>query len=186
MKHLKYIIGGVIIVLLLINLFTTNPPEVITKEKVVYKTKIDTITKVKIQEVPQVKYVTKVQTIKGKDSIIYVSKDTNNAIEVNEYKTELNSNNAKANLDILTTGELIDVKGVITYQEKETTIETIKRTNKSGLFIYGETSVKPALERIELGLDYQIKNKYIVGLSASYDNISKQTYLNAKIGFKLF
>ena len=183
----KYIITVAVLVLsfILINKCVEQEPEIVVKEKVVYKTVTDTITKVEIKEVPKVKYVTKVQTVKGKDSIVYVSKETNNAIEVNEYNTELKSNNATANLKILTTGELIDVKGSITYKQKETTIETIKKRNKSGLFIYGETSIQPALQRYELGLDYQFKNTIILGVSTSYNDTAKQTYFNAKIGIKI-
>jgi len=157
-----------------------------TKIETKYIERVDTINTVTIKEIPKKVYVVKETTIKGKDSIVYVDKETNEAIEANQYDTKLESNNATADLKITTTGELLDVTGSISYQEKETTIkETIKK-DKSGLFLYVEGSVQPVLERFELGLDYQIRNKIIIGTSASYNNVSKSINFNAKVGIKLF
>jgi hypothetical protein len=181
-----YIIIAILTIALLFIVKCKEEPEVITNTVTKIVTKTDTITNVKIKEIPTVKYIVKTKTVKGKDSIIYVDKETNETIKANEYKVEVDSNEAKAKLEILTTGQLLDVKGVITYPEKETTIETIKLRNKGGLFLYGETSIEPTLERIELGVDWVIKNKVIIGASASYNDIAKQSYINAKIGIKLF
>ena len=181
-----YIIIAILTIALLFIVKCKEEPEVITNTVTKIVTKTDTITNVKIKEIPTVKYITKTKTIKGKDGIIYVDKETNETIKANEYKVEVDSNEAKAKLEILTTGQLLDVKGVITYPEKETITEVIRRVNKSGFYLYTETSVKPTLERIELGVDWVIKNKVIIGASASYNDIAKQSYINAKIGIKLF
>lgn len=157
-----------------------DEPTVITETE--YITVTDTITKVEIKEIPKTVFVEKVKTIKGKDSIIYVNKPTDTTIQANEYKTKLESNNATANLKIVTTGELIDVKGTIDYTQTNTTITKIK--DKSGLFLYGGTSVLPALQNYEIGLDYQIRNKVLIGASISH--VQNQTYINAKIGIKIF
>ena len=179
----------IVIISVLFVIFAFNKceqkPTIVTKTKVEYIDRIDTITKVEIQEVPKIVFVNKYKTVKGNDSIVYVKVKNDSTIQANQYNTKLLSNNATADLKITTTGALLDVSGVIRYKEKETTTNTTITRSKSGLFLYGETSINPTLERIEIGLDYQIKNKIIIGVSASYNDIAKQSYINAKIGFRL-
>ena len=159
------------------------------EDKVVTKTEYikvtDTITRVKIQEKPIIRYVHRTKTVKGNDSIIYLSKKDSTSIQANEYKTKLESNNATADLSILTTGELLDVSGVIHYTQKETTVERFK--NASGLFLYGQGSIgNKEMQEIGVGFDYVIKNKYIAGIGVNYNNLVKAPYLNFKIGINLF
>lgn len=161
-------------------------PRIVTDTKIVYTTKTDTIKETIIQEVPKKVYVERIKTIKGKDSIIYVDNPTDTSINANQFDTELKSNDATAKLKITTTGQLLDVSGTIQWKEKETTTTTTIIKPKSGLFLYGETSVLPTFKRAEIGLDYQIRNTLIIGTSVSYDDISKQTYVNAKVGFRIF
>lgn len=188
MKTIFKIVPYLITVVLAIFLMhkCSEEPEIITETVVKYKTVHDTIKQVEIQTEYIPKYVTKVKTVKGKDSIVYVKDTTGIAvIKANEYKAEVKSNNATADLNILTTGELLDVSGVITYKEKETTTTITKTKHKSGLFIYSESAVNPVFERAAIGLDYQIKNKFIIGANVSYNNTVKQVYANVKVGFKI-
>lgn len=104
---------------------------------------------------------------------------------VNKYPVTLKSNDATANLQVFTTGTLLDVEGVITYPEKTITKETTITKDASGLFLYAQTSMVPMLEQFQVGVDYVIKNKYIIGTSASYNTISTNGYVNLKVGFKL-
>lgn len=157
-------------------------PKIVTKtniETVVIK---DTVRKVKIDTVPVLVYVEKVK----KDSIVYVDRPTDTSIKANRYTTKLESNNATANLQITTTGELLDVQGTIEHTQTNTVTETVKTVAKSGLFLYGETSLSPVLQRAEIGLDYQIKNTVIIGASTSYNNLSKSLNFNVKLGFRVF
>lgn len=162
-----------------------SEPKVVTKTKVIYKTKTDTIHTVEIKEVPKTVIVEKIKTIKGKDSIIYVDRKTDTSIEANQYDTELKANNALAKLKITTTGQLLDVSGTISWTEKETQTTTTITKPKSGLFIYGQTSVSPLLEVSAIGIDYQFKNTAIIGTSFSLDRMTKQNYLNLKVGFRV-
>lgn len=162
-----------------------SEPKVVTKTKVIYKTKTDTIHTVEIKEVPKTVIVEKIKTIKGKDSIIYVDSQTDTSIEANQYDTELKANNALAKLKITTTGQLLYVSGTISWTEKETQTTTTIIKPKSGLFLYGQTSVKPLLEVSSIGLDYQFKNTAIIGTSFSFDHIMKQNYVNVKLGFRI-
>ena len=187
MKKIYNIIPYAIIILLILFVFKQCQEEPETITTIEYITKTDTITNTVIKEIPTVKYVTKIKTEKGKDSIVYIKDTTDIAtpiIKANEYKASLKSNNATAALDILTTGELLDVKGTITYKEKQTTITTFK--DRSVLYGYAEASVKPVFERVEVGLDYTIKNKWIVGTSVSYNNVSNTGNINVKVGIKIF
>ena len=115
--------------------------KIITKTETVYETVVDTITQVVIQKVPGPKvYVERVKTVKGKDSIIYKDSPSETTISANRYKTQLKSNDALAKLHILSTGEVLDVQGTITYP-KETTITTItKKIPKSGAFLFIESN----------------------------------------------
>ena len=161
-------------------------PKVITKTKIEYVKVTDTILRTVIDSVPKIVYVKKTKTVKGKDSIVYVKEPNDSTIQANQYNTQLQSNNATADLKITTTGELLDVQGVINYTQTNTTTETIKTKPKSGLFLYGETSINPMFERAALGIDYQIKNTIIVGASTSYNNVSKHVNFNVKVGLRLF
>lgn len=161
-----------------------DEPKVITK--IEYVTKTDTIKSVKIVDKPILRYVERIKTIKGKDSIIYVDKPTQNdstVIQAKEYDAVVKTDSSRADLKILTTGELLNVSGTISYDQKQTTTKIIKP--KSGLFMYVESSIKPTFERVELGLDYQLRNKIILGTSVSYNNQVKKVYIGAKIGFKI-
>ena len=176
-----------LVTVLLFSLFKAcnKPAEVETKIEIEYVTKTDTIEKVTIQKVPEKVNVIRYNTIKGKDSIVYVDKETKESIKANVYDTELKSNNTTTKLKITTTGDLLDVKGVTEYKEKQTTITNDVYHNKSGLFMYGEASVQPVIQNIGIGLDYVIKNKYIIGVNASHDIVNNSTSLNLKVGFKL-
>ena len=144
----------------------------------------DTVTNTVIQEVPKTVYIERLKTIKGKDTIIYKDKADSTTIKANQYATKLESNNATANLQITTTGELLDVQGVITFEQENKTTTITKTKNASGLFLYGQTNLN-GFDSYGVGIDYQIKNKIIVGTSVNYDNFNGHFSLNAKIGFKL-
>ena len=182
-KYIPYIVIAVLLFLI----FQKDEPKIITKTKIEYVKRTDTITRVEIQEKPVTRYVQRTKTIKGRDSIIYLGKADSTTIQANEYKTELKSNNAVAKLKILTSGELLDVSGVIEYKEKVTTLETIKLRNSSGLFLYGQGSVgNRQLSDFAVGLDYVFKNKIIIGTSGSYNNISQTINFNVKLGIRIF
>ncbi len=145
----------------------------------------DTITEVKIDTFYTRVYVERVKTVKGKDSLIYVYKPTDTSIKANQYKTEVKSNDATAKLDITTTGELLDVSGVITYPEKETTTTITKTRDASGLYLYGNTSIN-SFSSTELGLQFNIKNKAFLSTSVQYNNITNNVDAKIGIGIKIW
>lgn len=178
-------IAAILIVLFALFQQCEQEQKIVTKTKVIYKTKTDTIKETIIKEVPKKVIVEKIKTVKGKDSIIYVDWKTDTSIEANQYDTKLKANNALAKLKITTTGQLLDVSGTISWTEKETQTTTTIIKPKSGMFLYGQTSVSPLLEVSSVGLDYQFKNTVIIGTSFSLDHMTKQNYLNLKVGFRI-
>ena len=183
LKYWKYI-ALVILVIFIMNK-CQDEPETITVTTIEYIKTTDTITETIIEK-PEIKYIITTTTIKGKDSIIYVDRKTNKAIKVNQFSTILKSNNATTDLSITVIGELLDVTGTISYKEKVTTLKTTKTVHASGLFVYGKGSIKSKYQNIQIGLDYVIKNKWIIGTSVDYNNFTKSANFNVKIGFKIF
>ena len=156
-----------IIIGLIITLAHQCEQETKTVTTIEYDTVTDTINTITIQKVPTKVYVTKTKTIKGKDSIIYKSKPDSTTIDANIYKTELKSNNALANLTIVTSGELLDVSGTITYTQENKTVKTTKAL--SGKFIYAKFNVSEPLQDAELGVFMHLNNKIGFIGSVNYD-----------------
>jgi hypothetical protein len=159
-------------------------PEVIIKTETKYVQKHDTIIKTIISE-PEKIYITKTITKKGKDSIIYVKKEDSSAIAVNKYNTTIKSNNASADISIVSSGEVLDVFGVIHYKEKETIVNTFKTTNKSGVFLFVESELSKTPERFAVGVDWQIKNKILLGASLDYNDLTQSANFNIKVGLRI-
>ena len=147
------------------------------KEKIVTETIIDTVFK-KV-------YVQKIKTVKGKDSLIYKDKPSENTITANEYKAEVKTDSAVAKLNIVTTGELLGVTGTITFPEKETTTTITKTRNASGLYLYGSTPIKN-FTTPEIGIQLNIKNKLFISSGIQYNNINNNVDVKIGFGIKLF
>lgn len=181
MKLIKSNWVFIVIIILITVRMCEQEPEIITKVK--YVPKVETIKETTIDTVYKKVYVQKTETIKGKDTIIYKNVPSETTISAKQYDAVVKTDSSRADLKITTTGELLDVQGTITYNQKETTITKIKP--KSGLFLYLEGSLNNR-DRTEIGLDYTLRNKYILGASASYNNLTKSVYVNAKLGIRIF
>ena len=178
------LIIAVIVILILINKQCEKPKEVV---KTVTKVEIvkDTITEIEIKEVPKKVFVNRYVNVKGKDSIVYVDKPNDSTIQANQYQTTLKSNDATAEVQITTTGELLDVSGIIEYPKtKETTIIT-KTKNRSGLFIYADLPITNNFNP-EIGAIYQLKNTALVKAGAQYNEFTKSLDVKIGIGIKIF
>jgi hypothetical protein len=177
-----YIIG--IIVIIVLTKQCEGEPRTITKTKIEYINVTDTITNTIIQEVPKKVYVERVKNIKGNDSIIYKDKPNDSTITANQYDTKLESNKATADLKITTTGELLNVTGVINYTKEVKTIETTKIRDASGFYIYANmpvNSIQP-----EVGALYQFKNKMFISAGAQYNSFTKSADIKVGLGVKIF
>ena len=159
-------------------------PKVRTVTETKYETVHDTIYNAIIEKVPTKVYVERYKTVKGKDSLIYVSEPSDSTLEANQYNTLLKANNATATLKITITGELLDVTGTIDYEKEITTTTITKSKAQSGLFIYGSmpiNSVNP-----ELGLMYQFKNSVMVLGAVQYNEFTHQADIKVGVGIKIF
>lgn len=184
MKNWIWYIVGIIIIIVLVKQ-CEGEPLTIVKTKTEYIKVTDTITNTIIQE-PEVVFVNRYKTIKGKDSIIISDSQTANdsVIKANRYDTKLESNNATAELQITTTGELLDVQGLINYEKEVKTIETTKIRDASGFYIYANmpiNSVQP-----EVGVQYNIKNKMFISAGAQYNEFTKSADIKVGLGIKIF
>lgn len=183
----KYLIVAIAVILIV--KACESEPETIIKTETKIVTVHDTIKTVEISE-PKTVYVTRV-----KDSLIYLPNNNeggligglnDSIIKANQYNTDLKSNNATASLTITTTGALLDVSGVITYPEKETTTTITKIKDKSGLFLYGSVPVNHNMVNVEAGLVYQFKNKMMVMGGVQYNQFTKSPDIKIGVGIKIF
>ena len=159
------------------------------------KTKIETVTKIEritdtvketiIKEVPKTVYVEKIKTVKGKDSIIYQEKPTDSTIKANKYETQLKANDATADLQITTTGTLLDVQGSINYPKITETTTITKTKPESGLFLFGSAPINNNFNDIELGLMYNFKNKLQLGVGGQYNNFINNIEPRITLAIKL-
>lgn len=162
-------------------------PKIVTKTVTKIVTLRDTIKTVTIKEVPKIVYVNKYVNVKGDKVIVYVDKPTDSStIKANQYDTEIRSNNALAKLQITTSGELLDVQGVIEYP-KETVTTTITKTKaQSGLFLFSQVPINANQINAELGLLYQFKNSVMVMGGLQYNEFTKRADIKVGLGIKLF
>lgn len=192
MKNIRTFFVGVLacfIVLFFVNRCSEKKqPKTLTKTEVKIVKRTDTIIKTVFSE-PKKVFVIKEVAKDGSDSIVHVDrnvyfKDTT-TIAANNYKTRLEANNASAELEITTTGELLDVQGTINYDEKETTTETIIYKNNSGLFLYGKSNINN-FHNVEVGALFQLKNKVFLSGGISYDNFTQKISPRVGIGIKIY
>ena len=162
-----------------------SEPKSNTVTEIVYRDRVDTIIETKIKEVPKKVYYEVIKTIKGKDSIVYIDKPSDNSFNASVYDVIIKTDSSSADLKITSLTRPIDVRGVIRCTEKLTNIKETIVKPKSGLFLYGESSINPIFENVGVGLDYQFRNSVILGTSVNFDNISKHTYFSVKFGIKI-
>ena len=53
-------------------------------------------------------------------------------------------------------------------------------------FASSQSNFNKKPDRHAIGIDYQIKNKLLIGTSVSYNTITNNVNMNFKVGFKIF
>ena len=157
------------------------------KEKVIVKNvKVTDTVRIKDTIVnPKKIYINKWKYVeKPKDS---VSKDTIKMIEANEYNQELVGKNGNAKIKLITTGELLDLSGVIECNEKTIEKTITKYTAKNKVFFTGGLGMglNGGFRDIKIGIDYNIKNKVLLKYNVGYDLSTNQPFTGVGIGFGL-
>jgi hypothetical protein len=61
-----------------------------------------------------------------------------------------------------------------------------KETKKSTAFLYLEIPLQKNPIKYEAGIDYVIKNKLLIGISAEYNTLVEKGSINGKLGMKIF
>lgn len=187
MKWIKnnWLLILLVAVLLLVLNKQCEKPKTITKTV----TKIDRINDTIIKFIlspPKKVYVERTKTIKGKDTIIYRDNPTDSTIIANKYTTKLQANEATANLEITTTGELLDVQGAIEFPKVTETTTITKTKPMSGLFLYGSIPTNIHNFSPEIGLMYQFKNKAMIMGGAQYNQFTNKVDVKVGIGIRIF
>ena len=186
MRKTLYILAGLIVLFALLNQCNGKVTTVI-ETKTVIEWKTDTIIQNKtiIKKVPKTVYVERIKTIKGKDSIVYKDYKSETTTTAKQFKTKIQSNKASADLLITSTGEVLDVQGVISYPEKETITNITKTKDASGLFGYGSIPINNFTSP-EVGLMYQFKNKVGVMGGIQYNSAINKPEIKVGILIKIF
>ena len=117
---------------------------------------------------------------------MYVDKPSSITIKASQYETVLKGTKASANIKIVSLGEVLDVQGVFTYPELETTTTITKTKAKSGLFVFGQVPLNTNNISVELGLAYQFKNTLMLMGGVQYNDFTKSADLKVGIGVKIF
>lgn len=156
---------------------------------------VRTVTKTRVVEVKDTLFVT--DTI-VKPKVVYVNKtnvetvyidkpDSIPTIKANKYNQRIVGNRSVADVEVLTTGELLDLKAVVTCRDSIIEKETIITKTKSNVFVSGGIGLynKGIIRDVKVGLDYNIKNDLLIGIEAGYDLEIQQPFVGFRVGFSL-
>lgn len=182
-KNILIIIASILLTIFVIKQ-CEDDPKIVTKTETKYIKVVDTVKQTIISD-PKTVYIDRIIKEKGKDSIVYVDKITRKTIKANQYETKIKSNNATADLKITTTGQLLDVNGVIIYKEKETTTTITKIKPKSGLFIYVDVPINKFRSNFEIGGIYQLRNKLLIKGGIQYNEFTQGIDYKIGVGIKI-
>jgi hypothetical protein len=184
-KNIIFIVIGFLLVIFIIRACEKEPKIVIkTETKTEYIR--DTFIKTIISE-PKTVYVQRIKTIEGETKVVYLDKPIDSStIKGLEYETVLKSNNATANIKIVSTGELLDVQGTIDFPKETITTTITKSSAKSGLFVFGQVPINQNQINIEVGALYQFKNTFGIMGSVQYNEFTKGVDLKAGLLIKIF
>ncbi len=108
-------------------------------------------------------------------------------IEANKYSQKLIGEKGIAQIDVVTTGELLDLSGIIECNEKIVEKTITKYANKSQLFLSGNIDMRldGGVKSVRVGLDYNVKNKVILKGGLGYDISDNKPLVGFGLGFGL-
>jgi hypothetical protein len=155
----------------------------VKKDKVSTKVKV-----VKVTDTLKVKggVTTKFKNVyvrKTDTSIVYLDKPDSTSICANYYEQPIVGKRSNGTAFITTTGELIDFKAIIECTDiiKETTIT--KYRDRSRLFLSPSYNTN---NQINLGVDWNLKNKVLLKGGVGYDINNTTPYLLIGLGIPIF
>lgn len=148
------------------------------KEIVIEKKVVDTVRLTNTISKPTKVFVEKI-VIEYDTIIKYVDVATETSIEANKYKETLKGKHGEADIFVTTTGQLLDLKGVLRFTERETIRPMLVR--KNNLYLGGHYNTN---DGIESNLYFDLKQKIIIsGGIGIQDN---QTYYKVGVAIPIF
>ena len=176
--------------------------EILNKEIGINKEAIDSLSKEKQKVVVERKYISRQVeefTMSELDSVINSVPKKQAVKSIIDYPhviSELNITNKILNKykeqvedlerrDSLRIGIIDSQNEIITNVTKQRDLYEEASKPKNNAFLYIEIPINN-LNRFEGGIDYQIRNKLLVGASVDYNNTTKDIGANLKLGIKIF
>ena len=151
--------------------------EVIKKEVVTIKV-TDTLRMITPISTPRLVFVERV-VIENDTIIRFVKEPTETSIVANKYSETLKGEHGEVDIDVTTTGELLDLRGVMRFNRTETTITKLVRKNT--LFIGGEYGTNGIIEsKVHLNL----KDRMLFSGGVGLDN--NQVFYKVGVAIPLF
>lgn len=179
-NELLYFASGILVCLLF---FKSCVNAETPKVKVVTKTRV-----VKVTDTlrPKDRVVTKYKDVyirKTDTSVVYVTEKDSSTIKARLYEQPIVGKRSSGVAKITTTGELLDFSAIIKCQDsiKETIITKYK--DNSVLFISPSYNTN---NQINLGVDWNIKNKALIKAGVGYDINNTSPYLSVGVGIPIF
>jgi hypothetical protein len=116
-------------------------------------------------------------------SIVYFDKADTTSIEAKVYTQPISGNRSSGVATITTTGELLDFCATIECQDSIIETEITKYRDNSRMFLSPSYNTNG---QINIGLDWSIKNKFLLKGGAGYDLNTKTPYISLGVGIPIF
>lgn len=154
-----------------------NPDKVEVKTKVVKVT--DTL---KVSGGIVTKYK-KVYVRKTDTSVVYLDKPDSTSIEARVYTQPITGKRSSGVATITTTGDLLDFCATIECQDSIIEKTTTKYRDNSRLFLSPSYNTN---NQLNIGVDWNIKNKFLLKSGVGYDIQNTTPYISVGIGIPIF
>jgi hypothetical protein len=116
-------------------------------------------------------------------SIVYLDKADTTSLEARVYTQPISGNRSSGVATITTTGELLDFCATIECQDSIIEREVIKYRDNSRLFLSPSYNTNG---QINIGLDWSIRNKFLLKGGGGYDLNTNTPYISLGVGIPIF
>ena len=125
----------------------------------------------------------KVYVRKTDTSIVYLEKADTTSIEARIYTQPIEGKRSSGVATITTTGELLDFCATIECQDSIIEKTTTKYRDNSRLFLSPSYNTN---KQINIGVDWNIKNKFLLKGGVGYDIQNTKPYISLGVGIPIF
>jgi hypothetical protein len=175
---ISLVVGFVLCALLLQFCEGKNTPD---KVKTVIKT-------IKVTDTLMVKggVTTKYKNVfirKTDTSVVYLEKADSTSVQARTYKQDISGKRSSGVATITTTGDLLDFCATIECQDSIIEKTTTKYRDNSRLFLSPSYNTN---NQLNIGVDWNIKNKFLLKGGIGYDIQNTTPYISLGIGIPIF